>query len=339
MFLFRALVLVLLIYGYSNVYSQAFGRSRITNATDSLNSRHQLTSLNSPYQLQSGMVVAEDFIYEKNNFIRLKTENYGERNHLCAGQSFANSPAIKSIYCSATLVAPDIVVTAAHCLRTRSCQQMSFLFGLTSSDFEGPSDGFSNYINKQEHYFECQNVLEVGSGWTRQGLGQSTENDWAIIRLNRAVPGSVTLPYRRSGRLEVGESVKSIGNPRGLASIESFGSVKHRGSSRIGQNFITTSFYTESGNSGGGVFSGLDLFEGTLVETYDHNILGPFVESLSGCNLWRSQEEYRDLNQPRVGSYVVPVSQFKEALQRHVRTARSGVHTNSQGTRQVIGAD
>lgn len=307
--------------------------------TDYLNSRHQLTSLNSHYQMQSGMVVAEDLIFEQQNYIRLKTENYGARNGLCEGQSFANSPAIKSVYCSATLVAPDIVVTAAHCLRTRGCLQMSFLFGLTSSDFQGPSEGFSNYINKQEHYFECQNVLEVGSGWTRQGHGQSTENDWAIIRLNRPVPGAVTLPCRRSGRLEVGESVKSVGHPRGLASIESYGSVKHSGSNRLGHNFVTASFYAESGNSGGGVFSGLDLFEGTLVETYDPNILTPYIDSGSGCNLWRSQEEYRDLAQSKVGSYVVPVSQFKAALQRHVRTARSGTTIRGQRAKQVVGAD
>ncbi len=328
MYLKNFLVLLLFLNGLK-VYSQTLSHSRVSNGVDYTNSRHQLTGQNSQYQEQSGMMVAQDMVQERETFVRLRTENYGERNNLCEGQSFSDSPAVKPAYCSATLVAPDLVVTAAHCLQTRSCEQMGFLFGVTSSDFEGDDYNFSDPMDKQEHYFECQNVLEVGEGWTKQGEGHSTENDWAIIRLNRVVPGATNLPFRRSGQLEVSDSVKAVGNPRGLAAVESFGSMKHLGADIKNKNFMTASFYTESGNSGGGVFSELDLFEGVLVETFDPAILKPFERTAARCNVWRAQKEYRDQEHSQIGSQVVPVSTFRSAMQRHMRTSRKAINKSS----------
>ncbi|HUS26944.1 MAG TPA: hypothetical protein VMZ53_00490, partial [Kofleriaceae bacterium] len=52
----------------------------------------------------------------------------GDAQHLCAGERFADQPVVA--YCSATLIADDIMVSAGHCFEAVDCADLLVAFDL-----------------------------------------------------------------------------------------------------------------------------------------------------------------------------------------------------------------
>lgn len=182
---------------------------------------------------------------------RTPTLTLGEAYDLCADQRFIDQPT--SAFCSGTLVAPDIVVTAGHCIETLSeCQGTSFVF-----DYLYTADGVLAPLEADDVY-GCTAILSRQDGVL----------DYAYLRLDREVvghtPATLSPGVGSTCRNVVDEeAVAVLGFGSGLPlKIDDGGAVTNP-SSR-GTNFFLTSLDTFAGNSGSGVFNTDGVLVGVL---------------------------------------------------------------------------
>jgi len=102
--------------------------------------------------------------------------------------------------CTATLIAPNMVATAGHCIAPHLCVRLDFIFGATSESMVLGSH-FASSLR-----YSCASVeVSVSSG------GQ----DWAVVRLDRSVPASIASPVRIA-QTEV--PISSLASVMGVAS-------------------------------------------------------------------------------------------------------------------------
>ena len=93
----------------------------------------------------------------------------GARQNLCAGERFAEEPTLA--FCSAWLIAPDLVATAGHCLNAATCDDLAFVFDY---DVAGASRNIAR-IPAASVYF-CSEVVAHEA---------DDERDFAVVRLDR----------------------------------------------------------------------------------------------------------------------------------------------------------
>ncbi|MFT4703487.1 MAG: V8-like Glu-specific endopeptidase [Bradymonadia bacterium] len=164
----------------------------------------------------------------------------GQSQDLCSGEAFTNQPTAG--FCSGTLIGPDLVLTAGHCVTSpSSCAATSFVF-----DYQwlGSNVGALN----SDDVYSCRSIV------ARQ---ESDVTDYAVLQLDRVVMGRTpaTVVDMR-GSLPVGTEFAIIGSPSGLPmKIDSGGTVTDINSS-------STIFYgtpdSFGGNSGSGIFRASD---------------------------------------------------------------------------------
>ena len=179
----------------------------------------------------------------------LTTQNYGERNGLCKEEPFFEQP--MGAFCSGSLVAPDIIMTAGHCVPSaEACAGIKFVFGFSVKE----KDKFPSKVASGEVY-GCKELIG------REQVGDGA--DWALVRLDHAVTGHKPLKLNRSGKIAVGAPVLVIGHPAGLPT-KIAGGANVRDASKEG--FFVANLDTYGGNSGSAVFNGeTGLVEGILV--------------------------------------------------------------------------
>jgi hypothetical protein len=178
----------------------------------------------------------------------LATSPYGESMGLCKEERFWEQH--NGAFCSGSLVGPDIIMTAGHCVTSdESCADTKFVFGFSIAE-EGKSP---DSVPAGEVY-GCAKLL----GRLQEGQGA----DWALVRLDRPVAGHKPLKLS-SGSLEKGDPIFVIGHPAGLPTKVA-GGAKVRDASNPG--FFVANLDTYGGNSGSAVFNGkTGLVEGILV--------------------------------------------------------------------------
>lgn len=120
----------------------------------------------------------------------------------CADERFANQNVVAQA-CSAFLVAPDVVVTAGHCLNLGPCAKLAFVFGFR----EGKPGLAAEKVATQDVY-RCSEVLAQET--------VSARRDYAVLRLDRAVTGRAPLAVRRTGEMPEGTKLAIAGHPYGL---------------------------------------------------------------------------------------------------------------------------
>ncbi|MEM7606747.1 MAG: trypsin-like peptidase domain-containing protein [Myxococcota bacterium] len=170
---------------------------------------------------------------------------------LCEDVRFAEQPAMG--FCSATLVAPDLVLTAGHCLggvgvsteRAR-CADISVLFDFTSgTEFFSP-----------ESVYSCASVESIRNEDIPNNL------DWALIRLDRAVRGRNVAPILR-GTPAPGTPVMQIAHPTGIPQKLAPGVVTDRATFDENPFHANVSFSYSAdifgGTSGGSVYAVQEL--------------------------------------------------------------------------------
>jgi V8-like Glu-specific endopeptidase len=180
---------------------------------------------------------------------RLTTQNYGERMGLCKEEPFFEQP--MGAFCSGSLVAPDMIMTAGHCVPSpEECANIKFVFGFAVQE----KDKFPTSVSDGDVY-GCKEL--IGREQVNDGA------DWALVRLDRAVKGHKPLKLNRSGRIAAGAPVLVIGHPAGLPT-KIAGGANVRDASKAG--FFTANLDTYGGNSGSAVFNAdTGLVEGILV--------------------------------------------------------------------------
>lgn len=190
----------------------------------------------------------------------------------CESERFSGQPA--AAVCSGFLMAPDRLVTSAHCakaddsdpyLKGLSCADIAVVFDYT---FEHPnlSERKGNVLDGQQLYY-CDEV--VGRFIDPSGA------DWSVVQLDRPVTGREPLSAFSGGTLKGSAMLSVIGHPLGLPSKVATGaSVLDQSNT----SYIVTDLDTFAGNSGSPVLvrdektNNLQVF-GILSRGHDDSVL------------------------------------------------------------------
>jgi V8-like Glu-specific endopeptidase len=217
----------------------------------------------------------------------LSTRPFGDKvfdraaGRLCASEPFQDQP--MGAQCSGTLVGPDLVLTAGHCVNTQAgCDEMKVVFDFNVKKRGGQAPT----LVPASSVYSCKSI--VTSRWESAKYGKLTsaeaeekgENldlDYALIRLDRSVPGRKPIAINRGGGLAAGDRLFTIGHPVGLpAKIADDAEVTSLDENAV---YFEANLDTYGGNSGSGVFNErTGLLEGVLARGRKD-----FVKTKEGC--------------------------------------------------------
>lgn len=157
-------------------------------------------------------------------------------------------------FCTGFLIAPDILVTAGHCITNQEdLQNTVWIFDYTSDVSYNKSGGYIT-IPESNQYYGVE-ILDTK-------LSQDRLYDYCVIRLNRKADRK-PYKFRTGGAVSYDDLIAMIGSPSGLP-------LKVADSAHVTNNEdYSTSFLTDldafHGNSGGPVFNLNGFIEGILV--------------------------------------------------------------------------
>lgn len=245
---------------------------------------------------------------------------------LCQDQRFANETSL-SYACSGFLIAPDLLVTAGHCMvnvgETRDepgmyCEAYKWLF-----DYSLDGEGKPRVDDlPSENLYSCKQIVYAVND------GLAPFRDYALVRLDRPVTGRA--PLRLASQAPTArERLHMIGHPLGLPAKLSRGArilldQPSRGS------FIT-SLDAFEGNSGSAVFNENDEVVGLLIAgTPSQGLITERGGSCGRVNVCR--DDGTDCDAPegdtaafpgfqRIGSEVQRIAPLRELL-RELTPAR-----------------
>ncbi|HAZ08585.1 MAG TPA: serine protease [Elusimicrobia bacterium] len=180
---------------------------------------------------------------------RLRTRIYGDSMQMCPQEPFFDQPV--GAVCSGSLVAPDVIMTAGHCvLAADKCKDVKFVFGFAIKE-----KGQDATKIPAGDVYGCKEI--IGGEQDYDGA------DWALVRLDRRVAGHAPLKLNLSGKIDKGAPVFAIGHPVGLPT-KIAGGARVRDASNPAVFVANLDTYVH--NSGSAVFSAeTNLVEGILV--------------------------------------------------------------------------
>jgi V8-like Glu-specific endopeptidase len=214
-------------------------------------------------------------------------------SYVSSDVKFKDDPAFG--FCTGFLIAPDILVTAGHCIDYKSYSKMEWVFDYTSSlDY---SPGGSIYISANKRY-KVKKILSrkhVGSG--------NNSDDYAVIQLDRPVTRS-PFRFRTSNAPKYNDRVDLLGSPMGVP----LKLVKDGYVSQTHTKVFHCNLDAFGGNSGGPVYNANGFIEGILV-------MGPTKGRMKGyhvdteCNCI-VEDKYSDVVDPMLlnGAIVYKMS-------------------------------
>jgi V8-like Glu-specific endopeptidase len=158
---------------------------------------------------------------------------------MCPNEKFTQQP--EWAFCSGSLIADDIVLTAGHCVPdAKSCKQFKVVFDY---HLQNPTDSISSL--KGKNIFSCRDVI-----YTTE---KKNAADFALIRLDRPVEGRAFLSFSVS-ELTFKDVLLIVGYPMGKpVKFTTDGKVR----SLLSDQFFVASLDAFSGNSGSPVFNQL----------------------------------------------------------------------------------
>jgi hypothetical protein len=172
-------------------------------------------------------------------------------NTFCEGERFVDQ--VNPGMCSGFLIAPDLVITAGHCVEVPSfCSEYRWVFGFQVD----PVTKKAGVDVKSDDIYKCKKVVS-------NALSVPLGLDYAIVQLDRAVSDREPVEIRNDDRSQDGTALFVIGNPSGLP-------LKVAGGANIRDNnhpfYFNANLDTFQGNSGSAVFNAeTGVVEGILV--------------------------------------------------------------------------
>jgi V8-like Glu-specific endopeptidase len=203
-------------------------------------------------------LIPEENLYLNGQEYRLTGQTYGKEYQLCSSERFFEQPT--PAFCSGTLVAEDMVLTAGHCFENlEACKKTKFVFGYALSQA-----GKLPYYVAEQDVFSCAEILAREE---ETDLNPEFGADYALVRLDRPANFRQFISPESTGGLKVGENLFTFGYPAGLPlKFVINGKVRNPG-----KNLFQTNLDTFSGNSGSAVMNlATKKLEGILIRG-DHD--------------------------------------------------------------------
>jgi hypothetical protein len=169
--------------------------------------------------------------------IQLEVGTLADEWEVCSDERFADQ--ITAAYCSATLIAPDLVLTAGHCVDASDCANTRVVFDYYMVD------ATTLHTITSDDVYSCDEVLahQLGGGF-----------DHTIMRLDRDVVGRTPAVYDTlAAPVPLATPLTVHGHPTGLPlKLDDGGGVRDPRSAQL--DYLIANLDTFGGNSGSGVF-------------------------------------------------------------------------------------
>lgn len=241
---------------FITIASQAFASSTGVRVVYGEDNRQDLYEVSNPLYLKLAKSTAA---MVQTKYLRKTEEGFASRIgatletglNVCPSERFSQQPLLSN--CSGFLVGEDTLVTAGHCYDgdyAKLCRESVWVFDYKMED--------SKHINlneiKKENVYRCKKVV-------KQIFDRN--QDFAVIKLEKAVTDREPLKFRKQGKVSNGANLVVIGHPSMMPLKVSEGGtvLLNRGKYQF-----TTTLDTFQGNSGSAVFDAdTGLLEGILV--------------------------------------------------------------------------
>jgi V8-like Glu-specific endopeptidase len=183
---------------------------------------------------------------------------------ICAKERFSAQPSAAN--CSGFLVAPNIIVTAGHCIANdQECKNYKWVF-----DYKVEYSDQAKVTVPRTSVYSCKKLIA-------RKLDSMSKDDFAVIELTAPVTDRAPLKFRRSGKVAVGDELVVIGHPTGLPTKIADGAIVRS----LKEKFFQANLDTYGGNSGSAVFNvETEEVEGILVRGENDYVRDP-----SGCQV------------------------------------------------------
>lgn len=264
----RQILLFSLLLGFSTS-SFAAKRPQALAGVDAVygtDDREYVTS-SSPKEIQelaksTAILVSSDLVDQGLLFTKIKAMPIQKNFSFCPNERF--SEALFTAACTGFLVAPDLLVTAGHCIQgDLDCFGKKIIFEVSSKNQS--KDGYRVY---SKNVFSCKEIVAQNA---------NNDEDYALIRLERKASGRKSLRLNTKGKITDDSKVFMLGHPLGMPLIysKSVGITKNDN-----ENLFQVPLDSFEGNSGSPVFNAKTLeVEGILVNGQSDL----FFDSQKGC--------------------------------------------------------
>lgn len=201
---------------------------------------HSQNSLYKKIAKSMAAMIPNERLQSVENKFKIIGPKVKDDKNLCADERFVEQ--VSAATCTGTLIAPNILVTAAHCFMEgpeEACEKNSWVF-----DFKNETSDQTEFSVPKKSVYQCKNIL-------RNNLDLEQGKDYVLVELDREVTDRKPVKVRAGGEITVGTPLVLIGFPNGVSmKVAGGGEVLN-----LGHNSFTTNLDAFVGNSGAGVFN------------------------------------------------------------------------------------
>lgn len=178
----------------------------------------------------------------------VNAETLGEGYQLCSTEKYLDQSI--GAFCSGFLIAPDIIISAGHCVTSQSsCEDTQFVF-----DYKFSKKTQTQIQISKNSIYSCKKLM---------AQNESFVLDYSIIKLDRPVTDRKPLKLRTKGEIKKDTEIFITGHPSGIPLKITQGGAKV---SQVENTYFLTNLDAFQGNSGSAVVNSITHeVEGILV--------------------------------------------------------------------------